>query len=54
MSTQETEGNDFTGIHANSSDDEILVYTARQSVSRFPVYPPRHWIVCLPEGGARA
>lgn len=34
---KEPTGSDTRGIHADSSDDEILMYTARQSVSRFPV-----------------
>lgn len=51
---KEPTGSDTRGIHADSSDDEILMYTARQSVSRFPVHPPLYWIVCLQEGGTRA
>lgn len=45
-----------TGIHADSSDDEVLAYTCRQSASSrvFPADPPRTWIVFLPEGGDRA
>src|SRR3954468_24645468 len=44
------------GIHADSSDAEILAYTARHSTSPriFPAVPPRTWIVFLPEGGDRA
>lgn len=44
------------GIHADSTDDEILDYTRRQSaMSRiFPAQPPRFWIVFLREGGGRA
>lgn len=45
-----------SGIHGDSSDDEILAYTREQSANprTFPAEPPRHWIVFLPEGGNRA
>lgn len=44
------------GIHADSTDVEILRYTRQQSASprRFPTLPPRIWIVFVPEGGDRA
>lgn len=44
------------GIHADSTDDEILAYTAVQSAStaRFLAAPPQHWIVFIREGGAEA
>lgn len=44
------------GIHADSSDDEILRYTSLQSIvpRRFPASPPREWAVFIPDGGDRA
>lgn len=47
---------DPLGIHADSSDDEIIAYTSKQSVSplRFAANPPRHWVVFLPDGGSEA
>src|SRR6188474_2480336 len=44
------------GIHADSTDEEILRYTSRQWVDprRFPLTPPRFWVVFLREGGDRA
>lgn len=41
------------GIHAGSSDGEILEYTGRQSADRkrFPAEPPPIWIVFIREGG---
>src|SRR5690242_10533434 len=44
------------GVHADSSDEEILDYTRVQSLNArtFPTAPPRVWIVFLPEGGDRA
>lgn len=44
------------GIHADSTDEEILSYTSRQSANSriFPVAPPRTWVIFLPEGGDRA
>lgn len=44
------------GIHADSSDTELLHYTRVQSVNArtFPAFPPRVWVVFLPEGGDRA
>lgn len=44
------------GIHADSSDEEILAYTRVQSINTrtFPAVPPRVWVVLLPEGGDRA
>lgn len=45
-----------SGVHADSSDDEILLYTSRQQIDpqRFPREPPRFWAVFLKEGGDRA
>lgn len=44
------------GIHADSSDDEILAYTSGQSANPriFPAAPRKYWVVFLPEGGDRA
>lgn len=44
------------GIHADSTDEEILQYTREQSTDprRFPTMPPRIWIVFIREGGDRA
>lgn len=44
------------GIHADSTDAEILAYTSTQSRSTntFPASPARHWVVFLPDGGGRA
>lgn len=43
-------------IHADSTDDEILRYTRHQSSDprRFPLSPPRFWVVFIREGGDRA
>lgn len=45
-----------SGIHADSTDAEILAYTSQQSpVPRiFPAAPPRFWVVFVREGGDRA
>lgn len=53
---KEHEDTATSGIHADSTDDEILAYTASQSSNprHFPAHPPRFWIVFVPEGGARA
>lgn len=42
-----------SGIHLDSTDDEVLAYTANQSTSTrtFPVDPPRFWLVFIREGG---
>ncbi|MDQ0575272.1 GIY-YIG nuclease family protein [Agromyces albus] len=50
------EGIGLQGIHADSSDDEILAYTGQQSAKPriFPVVPQRTWVVFVPEGGDRA
>lgn len=44
------------GIHADSTDAEILEYTSQQSVRPriFPAVPPRIWVVSVREGGDRA
>lgn len=53
---REHEDSGLQGIHADSTDDEILVYTATQSANPriFPVAPPALWVVFLREGGDRA
>lgn len=44
------------GIHADSTDAEILDYTRSQSANpqRFPAIPPRFWVVFIREGGDQA
>ena len=44
------------GIHADSTDDEILAYTSQQSARPriFPMNPPQLWVVFVREGGDRA
>jgi hypothetical protein len=44
------------GIHADSTDDEILAYTRQQSAKPrvFPANPPKLWVVFIREGGERA
>ncbi len=44
------------GIHADTSDEDLLAYTRVQSTKTrtFPAAPPRVWVVFLPEGGVRA
>lgn len=51
---REPEKSGLQGIHADSTDDEILEYTSRQSTSlrRFPGSPPRFWIVFTGERDA--
>lgn len=46
----------FRGIHADSTYEEILEYTHRQSSDSkiFPTSPPKTWVVFLREGGDRA
>lgn len=53
---QEHEDTGIRGIHADSTDAEILEYTRNQSVDtrRFPAAPPRLWIVFIREGGDQA
>lgn len=50
------EDSGLQGIHADSTDEEILTYTSQQSAKSrvFPVNPPRLWIVFIREGGDRA
>lgn len=44
------------GLHAHSTDSEILQYTSQQSAKPrvFPRLPPKFWVVFTPEGGDRA
>lgn len=53
---REHEDTGLPGIHADSTDDEILAYTSEQSAKTriFPAEPPRFWIVFIREGGTRA
>lgn len=53
---REHEDTGLPGLHADSTDEEILDYTRRQSAQPriFPVTPPRFWVVFLREGGDRA
>lgn len=53
---KEHEDTGLPGLHADSTDDEILAYTARQSASprTFPAVPSPYWVVFLREGGDRA
>jgi hypothetical protein len=53
---REHEDSGLPGIHADSSDAEILTYTRQQSVSPriFPALPPPTWVVFVREGGDRA
>lgn len=50
------EDSGLQGIHADSTDEEIFIYTSNQSANSrvFPVNPPRLWIVFIREGGDRA
>lgn len=53
---REHEDSGLLGIHADSTDAEILQYTRQQSAKPrvFPVVPPRLWVVFIREGGDRA
>ncbi|MHA7286577.1 hypothetical protein ACX80I_09890 [Arthrobacter sp. MDT3-44] len=44
------------GIHADSTDDEILDYTRQQSANRrvFPITPAAIYVIFVREGGDRA
>jgi hypothetical protein len=44
----------YPGIHADSTDQEILAYTSTQSLSGFAKKPPRYWAILLPGQGTRA
>lgn len=53
---REHEDTGSQGIHADSTDAEILAYTRRQwsDPRKFPLVPPRLWVVFIREGGDRA
>lgn len=53
---REHEDSGLQGLHADSTDAEILEYTRIQSanVQRFPAVPPRLWVVFIREGGDQA
>ena len=53
---REHEDSGLPGIHADSTDAEILQYTLNQSASTrsFPINPPRFWVVFIREGGDQA
>lgn len=45
----------FRGLHADSTDVEILDYTRGYSIGGpFPMVPPRYWVVFIKEGGSEA
>lgn len=52
----EHEDSGHTGLHADSTDAEILAYTGEQSANPriFPATPPRFWVVFIRESGGRA
>lgn len=53
---KEHEDTGLPGIHADSTDNEILAYTSQQSAKPriFPADPPGIWVVFVREGGDRA
>lgn len=53
---REHEDTGLAGIHADSTDEEILAYTSQQSAKPriFPTEPPKLWVVFIREGGDRA
>jgi hypothetical protein len=53
---REHEDSGLVGLHADSTDAEILEYTRIQSANthRFPAVAPRLWIVFIREGGDQA
>lgn len=53
---REHEDSGLPGIHADSTDQEILEYTRNQSANtmRFPASPPRLWVVFIREAGDQA
>lgn len=53
---REHEDSGLPGIHADSTDEEILRYTSQQSAKPrvFPVTPPPLWLIFIKEGGDRA
>lgn len=53
---REHEDSGMAGIHADSTDEQVLAYTGQHSSKSgtFPVSPPKLWVVFLREGGDRA
>lgn len=53
---REHEDTGLPGIHADSTDEEILAYTSEQSAKPrvFPASPPRLWEVFIRESGDQA
>jgi hypothetical protein len=53
---REHEDSGLRGIHADSTDAQILEYTRNQSANtqRFPAAPPSFWVVFIREGGDQA
>lgn len=53
---REHEDSGLPGIHADSTDAEIIAYTENQSADsrRFPAVPARYWVVFIREGGDQA
>lgn len=53
---REHEDTGLQGIHADSTDQDILRYTGEQSAKQqvFPAVPPPIWVVFVREGGDRA
>ena len=53
---REHEDSGLPGIHADSTDAEIIAYTHNQSADtrRFPAVPARYWVVFIKEGGDQA
>jgi len=53
---REHEDSGLPGIHADSTDAEIIAYTRNQSADtkRFPAVPARYWVVFIKEGGDQA
>lgn len=53
---REHEDSGLLGLHADSTDSEILEYTRTQSAitQRFPATPPPLWLVFIREGGDQA
>ncbi|SDI97122.1 hypothetical protein SAMN05444695_1146 [Rhodococcus triatomae] len=52
----EYEDSGLPGIHADSTDEELLAYTSQQSAKPwiFPVEPPSIWVALVREDGDRA
>ena len=52
---REHEDTGLPGIHADSTDDEILAHTRQQSAKPriFPTEPPRLWVAFIREDGGQ-